>query len=202
MGMMNTNRLRWSLLALTPAAMLAFTSCSSTPPGDRIVAYQAGEPGGTVVQTTKTSATVTGIDAANRKVTLVSPEGKKTTFKAGPEVVNFDQIKVGDQVKATVVEELVVFLRTKGDPAGDGQAAAVALAPVGAKPGVLMADTVQVTAQVTKIDLKRHRATLQFPDGTTESFAVRQDVDLTKRQVGEEVVIRRTEALAIRVEKP
>ena len=50
------------------------------------------------------TATVTGIDAASRKVTLVTPEGKKTTVKCGPEVINFDQIRVGDQLKVTVTE--------------------------------------------------------------------------------------------------
>jgi hypothetical protein len=61
---------------------------------------------------------------------------------------------------------------------------------------------VQVTAKVTAIDLKHHKATLQLPDGTSKTFAVRPDVDLTQRKVGEEVVIRFTEALAISVEKP
>ena len=65
-----------------------------------------------------------------------------------------------------------------------------------------MANTVQVTAKVKAIDLKHHKATLQFPDGTTKTFAVRKDVDLTQRQVGEKVFIRSTETLAISVEKP
>ena len=62
--------------------------------------------------------------------------------------------------------------------------------------------TVQVTAKVTAIDLDHHKATLQFQDGTTRTVAVRQDVDLSQRQVGEEVVIRTTEVLAVSVEKP
>jgi len=123
-------------------------------------------------------------------------------FKAGPEVVNFPQIHVGDQVKVTLTEELVVFMATDAPPQEQGAAGVVALAPVGAKPGALVADTVQVKAKVTEIDLKKHKAKLQFPDGSTHTVAVRKDVDLAKRQVGEEVVIRATEALAITVEKP
>jgi hypothetical protein len=65
-----------------------------------------------------------------------------------------------------------------------------------------MASTVQVAAKVTAIDLKHHKATLQLPDGSSKSFDVRPDVDLTQRKVGEEVVIRFTEALALSVEKP
>lgn len=191
-------------LALLPAALLTFISCSSTPKGEKTtaVAYQEGVPGGVMVETFKTTATVTAIDAANRKVTLVSPDGKKTTYKAGPEIINFDQIHIGDQLKVTVAEELVVYLADKGAPPSDAAAGLVALAPKGAKPGGIMASTVQVTAKVKSIDLKKHKATLEFPDGSTKTFAVRKDVDLTQRKVGEEVVIRSTEALAILVEKP
>lgn len=167
-----------------------------------MVAFQKGVPGGAIVETYKTTATVTAVDAASRKVTLAAPDGTKTVFKAGPEVVNFGQIQVGDQVKATVAEQLVVYVRKNGEPASDGAAAAVALAPVGAKPGVLMAETVEVTAKVEAIDLEQRKVTLRFPDGKSKTFKVRSDVDLTKGKLGDEVVIRTTEALAITVEKP
>ncbi len=155
-----------------------------------------------MVDTYQGTATVTAIDAAERKVTLVTPDGRKETFKAGPEVVNFPQIKVGDQVKATLTEALVVYMATDAPPQAQGEATAVAFAPVGAKPGVLMANTVQIKAKVTAIDLEHRKATLEFPDGTTHKVTVRKDVDLSKRKVGEEVVIRTTDALAITVEKP
>jgi hypothetical protein len=87
-------------------------------------------------------------------------------------------------------------------PRNDGQTVEIALAPKGAKPGGFIANTVEVTARVKSIDLKRHRATLQFPDGKSKTVAVRPDVDLTKVKLGEEVVILTTEAMAIVVEKP
>jgi Cu/Ag efflux protein CusF len=201
---MKSNKLRYVIIALTPAAVVALASCSSTPKVEptQTAAYQQGVPGGVFVQTYKNTATVTAIDAANRKVTLVTRDGRMDTFKAGPEVVNFDQIRIGDQVKATVTERLVVYMAKDNPPASEGEAALVALAPQGAKPGGLVANTVQVVAKITAIDHKRHKATLKFPDGTTKTFAVRQDVDLTQRKVGDEVVIRATEAVAISVEKP
>lgn len=206
---MNTKTLKWLAISLMPAAILALASCSSTsstPSTARYdttsaIAVQEGVPGGVVVETHKMTAKVTGIDAAHRKV-VVSQDGKETTLKCGPEVINFDQIRVGDQLKVLATEELVAYLAEAGAPPSDGAATAVALAPKGAKPGGIIADTVQVTAKISAIDLRRHRATLQFPDGTSRTVAVRQDVDLTKRHVGEEVVIRITEMLAIRVEKP
>ena len=200
---MKMKTLKWPMLALASAGALALTSCSTTPEGEgaEVVAAKKGVPGGVIVETYQTTATVTAIDATTRKVTLATKDGKKTTFKAGPEVVNFPQIQVGDQVKATVTEELVVALAKPGTQPENGAAALVALAPVGAKPGGLMAETVQVTAKVTALDLKAHKATLQFPDGTSKTFSVRKDVDLTQQKLGEEVVIRCTEAVAITVAK-
>jgi hypothetical protein len=161
-----------------------------------------GVPGGTAVQTYEVEATVAAIDKATRKVTLVDAAGIKTTVKAGPEVVNFDQIQVGDKLKLTAAQELVVSVAGEGETPSDGGAQVVAVAPKGAKPGGMMAETTRVTATVTAIDAEQHKATLQFEDGTTHTVAVRPDVDLSKRKVGEKVVIRTTESLAIRIVKP
>jgi Cu/Ag efflux protein CusF len=161
-----------------------------------------GVPGGTVVQTYELKASVTAIDKAARKVTLMDATGIKTTVKVGPEAINFDQIRVGDQLELTAAQELVVSVTGEGETPSDGGAQVVALAPQGAKPGAILAETTQVTAKVTAIHAEQHTATLQFEDGSTRTVAVRPDVDLSKRKVGDKVVIRITEALAIRVVKP
>jgi hypothetical protein len=188
------------------AALLSFTACSTVsppPPGEgkSSVAFQEGVPGGVIVNTVDVSARVTAIDKANRKVTLLDADGEKSTVKVGPEAVNFDQIRVGDLVKATVTEELVVYLDEEG-AASSGEAGVVALAPKGAKPGGLVAQTKQITATVKAIDRRKRTATLQFEDGSTKTFAVRDDIDLSRRKVGEKVVFRVTEMIAISVEKP
>ena len=168
--------------------------------GSSSTAYTPGVPGGVMVQTVELTATVAAIDKATRKVTLVSPDGIKKTVKAGPEVINFDQIRVGDQLRVTVTEELVVEMGEPGDT--DRGAALVALAPKGAKPGGIIAEAVQITGTVTAIDAAKRTATLKFEDGTVKTFPVRSDVDLAKRKVGEKVLFRFTEMVAIKVEKP
>lgn len=161
-----------------------------------------GVPGGVFVQTYELTATVASLDPATRKVTLVSPDGIKKTVKVGPEAVNFDQLRLGDRLSVTVTEEIIVAVAGKGETLGSGAAQLVALAPKGAKPGALMAEATQVTAEVTAIDVQNRKATLRFEDGSTRTVAVRPDVDLAKRKVGDQVVIRLTEALAIKVKKP
>jgi len=47
-------------------------------------------------------AKVSAVDASARTVTLVGPDGTWSAIKVGPEVKNFPQIQVGDDVKLAV----------------------------------------------------------------------------------------------------
>src|SRR5437773_2555037 len=72
-------------LAQAPAAGAG--TMTATAPGKGVAAN--------VVEIT---ASVQAIDKANRTVTIKGPRGRVETVTAGPEVKNFDQIKVGDNV--------------------------------------------------------------------------------------------------------
>jgi hypothetical protein len=191
-------------MALMPAAVLTLTSCKSTPTGETTTTstIQQGQPGGIVVQTHKTKATVTDIDRDDREITMETPDGKKSKYTCGPEVRNFDQIHVGDHVKATVTKKVAVSLLEPGLTRTSAQSSVVALSPKGEKPGVVWANVVETTARVEKLDLKKREATLRFPDGDTETFEVRKDVDMSRAHLGQEVLIRSTQAVAVHVETP
>ena len=202
---MGRKALKLTVLALLPVIVLTLISGCNKSKGKvettTISKYQEGVPGGVVVETHKMTAVVTGVDAARRMVTLEGHDGKKTTIKCGPEIVNFDQIRVGDHLKVVLTEQMAVSMAADNSLPSDGQATAVTVAPKGAKPGAMIATAVQVTATVKDIDLKRHKATLEFADGSTRKVAVRKDVDLTQRKVGEKVVILATESLAVSIDK-
>jgi len=185
---------------LLPAALLTFTSCSTTGGDEEIVAVETAD-GAAIVETFKTTATVTAIDAATRKVTLTMAGGKRTTVKCGPQVVNFSQIQVNDHLNVTITEELAVFL-SKGNPPSAAAAVGVAIAPIGAKPGAIIADTVQITAKITAINAQTRKVTFALPDGSTKTVAVGKQVNLSGLQAGDDVTVQHTEALAITVEKP
>ena len=105
----HSNTMKAPRFLILPLTLLAMVSCTTiTPETNTQAKFKQGVPGGTVVQTSTINATVTGIDAANHKVTLVTPEGKKFDVKTSPEAVNFKQVHVGDQFKATLTEEVVV----------------------------------------------------------------------------------------------
>ena len=192
------------LLIASAGFLMACATTEPPPPAtaNASAAVKAGVPGGVFVNTLEVSVRVVAVDTAKRKLTLLLPDGEKASVKVGPEVVNFDQIRKGDLVTATLTEETVIYLDEEGTATADGAGTMVALAPKGAKPGGLVAGTVQVTATVAAIDTKKRTATLRFEDGHTETFPVRADIDLSQRKVGEKVVFLVTEMIAISVEKP
>lgn len=187
-------------------ALFIFTGCTVSSPPPPVTethkeVFEEGVPGGIVVNTVDVKAKVTAIDPANRKITFLRPDGKKFTVKFGPKAVNFDQVRKDDLVKATLTEELVVFLDKEGASSPDGTAGIVALAPKGAPAGGVMAETTKVTATVVAIDPAGRIATLLFNDGSSKTFPVRDDIDLNRHKIGEKVVFMMTEMLAISVEK-
>lgn len=214
-------------MVLLAAALFTFSACTTTAPppppatGTSTAVIKEGVPGGSFVNTMEVSARVIAVDTARRKLTLKGQDGEEFTVKVGPAAVNFDQIQAGDLVNVKVTEELVVYLNEEGAAAPDGDAmkalgymetdegettpdgavGVVALAPKGAQPGGLIAGAMQVTATVTAIDPAKRTATLRFEDGSTKTFPVRDDIDLSKRQLGEKVVFHVTEMIAISVER-
>jgi len=192
-----------NLLSLTAVTFIALLSACSSSNKDATEqeTVVATADGAAIVDTIKASATVTAIDAPKRKVTLRMADGKQATVKCGPDVVNFDQIKVNDRVNATLTEELAVYL-SHGNPPSAAGAAGVALAPVGAKPGAITADTVQITAKVTAVDAAKRKVTLELPDGSKKTVKAGKQVDLSSIKAGDNVTVQHTEAVAITVEKP
>ncbi len=199
-------------LPLLPLAIVLLAACSSEPepaPAQPLEATEKvdtqtteGVPGGTTTAEVDIQATVISIDKEKREFVLQDAAGNKRLVVAPPEMVNFDQLAVNDQVSAKLKVEIVTYLKPiESAPANDGSTAVVAAAEVGEKPGVLVAEQSEVTAVVTAVDLAAHTATLRFADGTEQTIQVRPDVELHEGLFSREVVIRTTKALAIGVTK-
>src|SRR5215469_6632113 len=168
---MKLRPIQFVLPAVSAAAALMLSSCSSTPEDERntSIAYREGVPGGTWLESYKIPLTVAAIDPASRTLTLVASDNSRNTFKAGPDFKEFDKLKVGDVVQAAVARELVIFLPKHGLPPEADTSAAKALIEDGNPSGVLKADTVEKTAKVTALDRRQNQATLLFADGTTRT---------------------------------
>ena len=197
---MKTKLLKWAALTCIVTALFTITACSSPRGTEESTAIETPD-GAIVVDTFTTTATVTGIDAARRELTLVTQNGHRERYKAGPEVVNFDQIQVGDRVKAVLTEEVAVALGKGAGPIGTS-GVGVAVAPVGAKPGAVMVETSEITAKVTSVDARKHKITFELPDGTTKTVKAGRKIDLSAVQPGETVTMQVGEGVAVTVEKP
>jgi hypothetical protein len=174
-------------VALLVAATLALTGCWTAP----VASVQPkGEPrliqDAIVVEFVKTPAIVRSVDATARSIVLSTPgDSAAVSYRVGPGVRNLDQIKVGDGVRATITEELAVYVLRDGRLLGPG--------------GV--PEAIASNARVLSVDPSYRLLTLQFPNGHTEKLKVHRRVRLDEMAAGDAVVIRPVEILALRVRK-
>lgn len=133
---------------------------------------------------------------------LKRADGSTNTYKIKPGTVNFDNIKVGDEVLATVTEDYAIFLVKGGALPGGTGSVAVASASGGAQSSGVMIDTVDYTARVLEVNYETRKVLLQCGPHDVKSVRAGPNVNLGLVNVNDDVQIRGTEAVAIAVVKP
>ena len=175
-----------TVLATLPAVAQTGGAVMSKAPGKVAVA-----------QTVKATATIMAIDAATRAITLKGPKGNEVVVTAGPEVKNFAQLKVGDQVNFEYIESLALELKKGG---GAPVAATVKEGAASAKPGERPAGVggrqVTVVADVVDVNAETQVVTLKGPQRTVE-LKVRDPEQFKLIKKGDQVQATYTEAMAI-----
>jgi hypothetical protein len=162
--------------------------------------YVEGVAGGVMVSSVELEAEVVSVDQNLRQAVLRGPEGREVVVSVGKEAVNFYQVKPGDRVKVAIQRELQIYVPEGEQDEPDGTAVAEARAAQGESPAGMVVASSKVSSKITAMDLEARTATLTFEDGSAQTFDVRPDVDMTKYEVGQEVVFLITEMLAIEVE--
>ena len=114
----------------------------------------ATAPGkGVAMQAAQASAVVTAVDKAGRNVTLKMANGESRTVNAGPEVRNFDQIKVGDTLTIKYMEALALELKKDGKAVvGRSEVKSLERADKGKMPGGTATREITVVADVVAVD--------------------------------------------------
>lgn len=152
-------------------------------------------------QTVSETATVEAVDLTTRVLTLKGSKGNVFDLKAGEEVRNLAQVKVGDQIKVKFYQSLAIDVMAAGKaPGGRQESVVMDRAKQGEKPAGMIGSQVTVTATVEAIDRKKHTVTLKGPEGKTKVVKAANPANLKNVKVGDEVVITLTEAVAISVE--
>ena len=150
-----------------------------------------------IAETIKATATITAIDAATRAVTLKGPKGNEVVVTAGPEVKNFAQLKVGDQVNVEYVESLALELKKGGGaPVAATVKEGAAAAKPGERPGAVGGRQVTIVADVIDVNAATQMVTLKGPQRTVE-LKVRDPEQFKLIKKGDQVQATFTEALAI-----
>ena len=154
----------------------------------------------TKTQTVSATATIQAIDATSRTVTLRSEKGEEDTFQAGPEIKRFNELKVGDKVKATYWESVVVQVLPPGTAAPAGSTSAAVTPGKGKSPAATAAVQHTTTVTVKAIDPKVPSVTVTTEDGRTVTRKIEDPNNVAKLKVGDKVSITYTQALLVTVE--
>lgn len=188
------------LVVALSLTLAAGTVAAQTPPAPAAGGVVATAPGkAAAAEVVKIAATVTAIDKASRAITLKGAKGNELSVIAGPEVKNFDQIRVGDMVSLEYVEALSLELKKGGGAAvARTEKAGAAAAKPGEKPAGAVGRQVTVVADVVDVNAQTHVVTLKGPQRTVE-LKVRDPEQFKLIKKGDQVEATFTEAMAIMV---
>jgi hypothetical protein len=182
--MRTTALIRTVVYRLLFTAPLALAGCWTAPVAN---VQPKGEPrliqADIPVRSVRSPVIVESVDPGARTMVLRMPDGAQaSTYKVSPAVSDLDRFRPGDKVRATVTEELSVYVLRDGQlPGTDGAA-----------------QTIAVNAKVLSVDPSYRLLTLQYPDGQNETFKVGLDGKLREMEAGDAVVIRPVEVVALK----
>jgi hypothetical protein len=174
---------------------LAISAAFAAQTGEVVAAKAPGKAG--VAQTVNITATITAIDKTTRDVTLKGPQGNEMVVTAGPAIQNFDQLKVGDTVKAKYTEALSLQLVKGGGQKVARTEQAVGVGG-GAKPGGGIGRQVTIVANVIATNPAKQTVTLQGPERTLD-LKVQDPEQFKLIAKGDQVEATYTQALALAV---
>ena len=148
-------------------------------------------------------AEVLAIDKEDRILTLLGPKKNVVDVHVSEEARNFDQVKVGDQLKIEYYESVAIYLGKTGTQPEEDAGLVVARSAKGEKPGGYAVGAIDVSASVVGIDKKKRTLTLKLPEGNVVTTEVDKSVKaFDTLKVGDTIHARLTKAIAISVETP
>lgn len=166
----------------------------------------AGEPPTPVSREEKIelTASVEAVDRDTRMVSLRGAEGRTATVYASPEVRNFDQIKLGDQVAVTFYAAIGAEVTTPED-ATDGvqRESAMVRAAEGERPGGAVGEMLTTTVTIDSVDTSMNTVSFRRrDDGLLRVLSIedpKAQAFIRQLKHGDLVKVRYMEAVAVSV---
>jgi Cu/Ag efflux protein CusF len=147
------------------------------------------------------SATITAINHTTRVVTLKDAQGNLEDVMCGPEIVRFNELKVGDTVTFSYHAAVVSQIVKPGEKATTAAGASIVRGQ-GAKPSGAVTNQMKTTVTIDAIDAATPSVTVRTADGHKMTAQVEDKKNLEGLKVGDKVEITFTEALMVTVESP
>jgi Cu/Ag efflux protein CusF len=153
---------------------------------------------GSAERTNSETVVVSGIDRANRTVTLTNDQGERETMSVPSDVRAYDTLKVGDHVDIDYREAIAISLAPPGSKPSMSQRTSGSRMAEG--PGAAMAGReTTISAKVVSVDVPNNKVTFKGPKGNIQVVTV-SDPTLQKKlpnlKPGQVVQFVYTEAVA------
>ena len=189
-----------ALLAPAPAAAQAAPAPPAAPPVP--AAAPAGPIAGAIVgEVAQWKGVVMAVNQKSRHVIVKGENGHLHQFVVPASVPNLDKVVKGDSVNLAYVESIAIYVHEAGAAPGAATANAVTIAPKG-MPAVSEIAVKEVQVNVTAIDQAKRELTVTGPMGNSYTFEVDPSVkEFAKVKVGDTLIVRATEAVAVSVAK-
>jgi hypothetical protein len=187
------------ILAVLVAAALAPAALAQKAEVSGAVATAPGQAKAVALVTA--NGTIEAIDAKTRTLQIKLGSGEMRSVQVGDEVRNFDQLKVGDKVKAKYIESLTLELK-KGDTAvvGRSESASLDRSKPGAKPGGTAVRELTVVADVVNVDAQKKVVSVKNDKGEMIDLDIQDPKQLALIQKGDKIKATYTVAVAVAVE--
>ncbi len=150
------------------------------------------------------TASVEAINQTNREVTLQGALGNSVTFTVDQRVKRFNEIKVGDLIRADYYISVAAEVRP---PTAEEEKTplimldAAGKAPPGTSPAAGGLRRFKVVTTIEGLDRPTETITVKGPRGKYLTVRVADPTRLTQVRIGETIVVTYTEALAVSLEK-
>jgi hypothetical protein len=143
---------------------------------------------------------VRAVDQQARSVTVETPQGDLITVNVPPESQNLDQVYPGARFLVRYLQAVATFLSKAGGAPSAEEISTLKLAEKGDTPAAVLVNVRQIEARVDTANYQDRTVLLTGPDGEQIKLSVDDQVkDFDGVNAGDKVVVRYTEALALRM---
>jgi len=148
------------------------------------------------------TAKVTAIDAAKRLITLRGPGGREETVEAGPDVRNFAQLKVGQDVDIQYYQSLAADLTTAPASTTHDAVVMASRATEGSSPAGAAGLIYTAVVTVDAVDAAKGTVFFTGPGGMKRETMAESDAGrsfIAQLKAGDRVLVTYGEAFAVSV---